>query len=210
MKLKEPKKYNGYSTIKIEWDSEVCLNGVKLVEHKSDEVCLFKLHADHINTILEIEEVILGHLGEEKYADLFQSSVSVTKRWGQVFKCASSLINSQAGGVHDIVVSINKLKVYPSHVKLCWKCVKFSEPKVGECFIELFDEEEGEVDDEDNGPEPDPDLLDTIKRELLARIEKARETYMNRFDLLAADVCSINEIGNIAAFEAIEECLVAL
>ena len=167
-------------------------------------MCVFKLHSDHINTILEVEDTILSHLGPDKYADMMQSSLSVTTSWGQVFKCSSTVINSTVGCTHDIILKINKIKVFPSHVKLCWKCVKFSEPKQGNCLIEMFEEEEDPVIEE---PEPDPDILDTIKRELLTRIEKTRESYMSRCDMLVSKVFSID---NVSAFEAIEECLIAL
>lgn len=200
IQLMKPTKCNKYSTMKVNWDSEIIFNDVKLVDPKRG---LFKLHQDHYKTILEIEEKIITLLGQDKYRDLLTSNIFLTQEHGQVFKCKDVSEDIDVG-LYNLVINLPKIKIYSSQVVLYWKSLKLSESK-NICNFEIY--EEDTIDDE---PEPDPFILDSMKTELYHRIEVIKDDFVKKMDALIEDVKSIKDLGDVSAFETIEATLIAL
>lgn len=196
-------------TYKVKWEDTLKFNGVKLVDHKKG---FFKCQVDDLKTILDVEEKIVNLLTEKNTKsniyESFVSSIIVTKEYGQVFRYKRI---ENPNGLYNIMLNLRKIKMDKESIKLCWECIHISPNSSSD--IELYDEYDCQED-----PEPDPEILqqqrlETIKQELLEKIDMARKCYIEKLDGKLSQISNtVNNmtISDISNIKSIEEALDAL
>lgn len=198
---------DGSIIYKVKCEDSFKLNRVKLVDNLKG---LFKCHTDHFKLILDIEEIVTS-IVEKKHPNLdiinlFVSNIILTKEHGQVFKYKK--LENPIGN-YDILLNLSKIKVTNDSIKIYWNCTNITPlPLTFNCNIELNECQDDCLNDQEE-PEPDPYVLETLKQELLSRIDTAKKTYIEKLDKIALDVTNMTNL-DISSIEIIEEALVAL
>ena len=160
--LKSLKKHNGYNSHKVQWDEDVVLTNVQILDAKKG---YFKLAKDQIDVILQIEEHIIHLLHDE---DTFVSSIVLNRKFGKVFKCISivSSIDETIGRFCNLKLRLTRVKIAHDLTRLCWECVEITNSS--ECLIQVYSDDD--VSSSDSEPVPDPSILYSIKADLMDRL----------------------------------------
>jgi len=189
--LKPSKKQGSY---KVDWDSEVMLNHIKVISTKG----VFKLSKDHLQIILGIEEEIASRLEsihKDFDADTFVSSVKVSKERGKVFKCPTT-INESIGKFCNLVLCLSRVKVTPQVTKLVWEV----EELTNSLLTVPISDDESELESEGEQPSPTPDEVEAMLHALQLRKDEYKLYLMGLID----------EVGcaTVHSIDALEEKLV--